>query len=260
VPFDIYGSKLSGAVMSGELINLVVLSLVALSTSAISGTFGLGGGVILLLVMPGLVPISAVIPVHAYVQFFSNASRVAFDLRHIAWHIIIPFTCGSVVGALLGAQWADWVSLDLLPLFAGLLILVVTWVPIASPRLTGKSAFVILGFYQTGLGMLAGGTGPLGAAVLSQHSQQRDWLVVNTGLYMMINHGVRVIAFGLLGVGFAAWWQVIGAMSAGSIAGSWLGTQLRKRVPAANFFAIFRWVITLLALRMVWIATYESVL
>jgi len=39
-----------------------------------------------------------------------------------------------------------------------------------------------------------------------------------------------------------------------------LGTLLRKRVPPANFFAIFRWVITLLALRMVWIAIYEGVL
>ena len=260
MPLGVCGGKLNRAVMSSELLNIVALSLVALSTSAISGTFGLGGGVILLLVMPGLVPISAVIPVHAYVQFFSNASRVAFDLRHIAWHIILPFTCGSVVGALLGAQWADWVSLDLLPLFAGLLILVVTWVPIASPQLTGKSAFVVLGFYQTGLGMLAGGTGPLGASVLSHHSQQRDWLVVNTGLYMMINHGVRVIAFSLLGVAFASWWEVIVAMSAGSVAGSWLGTLLRKRVPAANFFAIFRWMITLLAVRMVWIATQEGVL
>jgi uncharacterized membrane protein YfcA len=77
---------------------------------------------------------------------------------------------------------------------------------------------------------------------------------------MMINHGVRVIAFSLLGVAFASWWEVIVAMSAGSVAGSWLGTLLRKRVPAANFFAIFRWMITLLAVRMVWIATQEGVL
>jgi uncharacterized membrane protein YfcA len=40
-------------------------------------------------------------------------------------------------------------------------------------------------------------------------------------------------------------------MIAAGVLGSWVGTRLRSHVPQLNFQRIFRWMVTLLALRMI---------
>ena len=80
---------------------------------------------------------------------------------------------------------------------------------------------------------------------------QRDWLVVNTAVYMTINHLFRVVAFALIGFSLAPWWQLVTAMILAGIAGSWVGTRLRGHVPQMDFQRVFRLLVTLLALRMI---------
>jgi uncharacterized membrane protein YfcA len=155
------------------------------------------------------------------------------------------------VGALVGGWLVDWVSLPLLPAVSGVLILIVTWLPGGLPLVRGRVALVGLGFYQTGLGMLAGATGPLGAAVMTHLGKGRDWLVVNTGVYMTVNHFVRSSAYALIGFAFAPWWELIAAMALATLVGAKLGQRLRRFVPERNFAQVFRWLITLLALRMI---------
>ena len=239
------------------MVDLLLLTLAAFGTSLLTSLIGLGGGVVLMLLMPGLIPLAAILPVHAVVQFVSNVARVGFAYRHVDWTLFTPVLLGSVVGAFFGSHGADFVSLDWLPAVAGVIIMIVTWVPLGRFMPTGRSALFTLGFYQTGLGMLAGATGPLGAAVLGKINAQREWLVVNTGIYMTLNHGVRSVAFSLLGFAFAPWWKTIVIMSGATIFGAWLGTRLRQRLPQSNFQQIFRWVITVLALRMIWLTVHE---
>lgn len=231
--------------------DLALLIIAGFLTSAVTATLGLGGGVLLILVMPGLLPLNAVLPVHAVVQTTSNVARAAFAWREIAWHMLPPLLMGSLVGGIAGGEVVGMLSLDLLPAISGALILLVTWVPRILPLSDGRYALALLGFYQTGLGMLAGATGPLGAAVLARLGQQRDWVVVNTGVYMAINHAVRSVVYATLGSAFASWWPTILSMSLATIFGALLGSRLRRWIPERNFTQIFRWLITLLALRMI---------
>jgi len=57
----------------------------------------------------------------------------------------------------------------------------------------------------------------------------------------------------LLGFSFIAYWQIILGMSAGVICGALLGTHIRYKIPQALFQEILKWVLTLLALRMIYI-------
>ena len=229
----------------------VALVVIAFFTSALAGAVGMGGGILLIASMPGLVPVPAIIPIHAVTQFASNSSRVAFGWSHIDKSLVLPFTVGAVLGAWLGAEIYRDLNLDWLPAIIGFLILVITWVPLPQFKSGGKAALVALGFYQTGLGMLAGATGPLGGAVLRHYNTGRDWLVVNTAVYMSINHLVRVLVFALLGFSFAPWlWLILGMVIAG-ILGSWAGTKLRSRIPQVLFQRIFKVLVTVLALRMI---------
>ena len=99
--------------------------------------------------------------------------------------------------------------------------------------------------------MVAGATGPVGAAVLLRRNTGRDWLVVNTAVYMTLNHAIRVVAFLVIGFSFAPWWQLAAGMVVAGICGSWVGTRLRGFVPQLDFQRLFRWMVTLLALRMI---------
>ena len=225
-------------------------------TSCLTAVIGMGGGVLLLTLMPGLVPTAAILPVHALTQLASNLSRAAFGWRAVDLAIVPAFTLGALAGGWLGAQVYQWLDERWLPALIGGFILVFTWLPLPVVRGGGQLALALLGFCQTGLGMLAGATGPLGAAVLLQRNKERDWLVVNTAVYMSLNHALRVFAFFAIGFSFAPWWLLVTAMVAAGIAGSWVGTRLRRKVPQRNFHQWFRLLVTALAVRMIVMALW----
>lgn len=229
------------------------LALVPLAffTSALAAVMGMGGGMLLIAAMPGLLPAGAIIPVHAFTQLASNASRALFGWRSIAWEIVPAFTLGAVLGAWLGGEVYGSLDLHWLPALIGAIILLITWVPLPQVPGGGQVALAVLGFYQTGLGMIVGATGPLGASLLLRRNPDRDWLVVNSALYMSLNHALRIAAFAALGFSFAPWWQLMLAMAAAVIAGSWLGTRMRAYIPQRNFQRLFKTLVTLLALRMI---------
>lgn len=232
---------------------------IAFLTSCLTAVMGLGGGVLLIAVMPGLLPAAAIIPLHACTQLASNLSRAGFGWRHIDASIIPAFTLGALLGAWLGGEVYASLNLRWLPAVMGVLILAFTWLPIPALSGGGRSALGVLGFYQTGIGMIAGATGPLGAAVLARRNQQRDWLVVNTAVYMTVNHALRMAAFTLLGFSFAPWWQLLLGLVTAVIVGSWVGTRIRPMVPQIDFQRWFRMLVSLLALRMILLSLLNNV-
>jgi uncharacterized membrane protein YfcA len=236
------------------------LALVAIAffTSTLAGAVGMGGGILLIASMPGLVPVQAIIPLHAVTQLASNGSRMLFGWSHIHWGLVPAFAAGAILGAWLGAEVYQGLNLRWLPAIIGVLILIITWFPLPQFRGGGQSALALLGFYQTGLGMVVGATGPLGAAVLRHYQSERDWLVVNTAVYMSVNHLLRVAAFGMMGFVFSPWLWLLVGMIAASILGSWVGTRLRSRIPQELFQRLFRLLVSVLAVRMIVLPIIES--
>jgi uncharacterized membrane protein YfcA len=101
--------------------------------------------------------------------------------------------------------------------------------------------------------MMVGATGPMGQAALLSKGLQRDALVVTSALMTTFTHLIKTLLFGLLGFSFIAYWQIILGMSAGVICGALLGTHIRYKIPQVLFQKILKWVLTLLALRMIYI-------
>ena len=229
----------------------LVLVPIVFFTSALAAVMGIGGGILLIALMPGLIPATVIIPLHAATQLASNCSRAAFGWREIDLVIIPAVLLCAAAGAWAGAEVYQGLDLYWLPAWIGVFILVITWIQLPAIPGGGQLSLGLLGFCQTGLGMLAGATGPLGAAVLLRRNTDRDWLVVNTAVYMTLNHILRLIAFVAIGFSFAPWWKLTLGMIIAGVLGSWIGTRLRSCVPQLNFQRIFRWMVTLLALRMI---------
>lgn len=238
-------------IVGNTALNTMLLMLFAFGTSMITAVLGLGGGLILIALMPGLLPAIAVIPVHAATQLVSNTSRALFAWREVRWEFVVSFLAGSILGGLLAAKIAAWMNLDYIPLCIAAFILWNVWGGGIQFKANPKGEFLTIGFIQTGMGMLSGATGPLGQSTLVRKGLMRDEIVATSSVFMSITHLIKVGLFGFIGFSFADYWQVTLCMMLGVIAGTWLGTRLRHRVPDERFRWWLKWLLTLLAVRII---------
>ena len=101
-----------------------------------TATFGLGGGVMMLIAMASVLPPLAVIPVHGAVQMGSNGGRAWVMRSHVSREIFGYFVIGSLIGAAVASQVVVALPTDMLRLVLGLFVLWVVW----APKLTRRDA------------------------------------------------------------------------------------------------------------------------
>ena len=235
--------------MPGEQLLLLVISFVS---SMVTGMIGIGGGLLLVAVMPGFLPSEAVIPVHGVVQLASNASRALLAPRHGDLGIILAFLAGAALGALAGVPAIGALPLEAVPILLGSFVLLLVWVPrrLFPSRIPG--GFFAAGLVQTFLSLFVGATGPLNGALLARRQLPRDRTVITHAGMMSFLHLAKVLAFALSGFAFGPYLALLAGLIVATTLGSWAGTRLRPRVSEKAFRPIFKGALTLLALRLLW--------
>jgi uncharacterized membrane protein YfcA len=153
--------------------NEILLVLIAFGTSTLTAITGIGGGMMLIAIMPGFLPAAAIVSVHGIVQLFSNSSRAFFGLRFLRWEFVLAFISGSIIGGLIAAGITREINLEYTPLIIAAYILFTVWGPKLEFKKPVKGEFVLIGAAQTGLSMMVGATGPLGQAALLRKGLQR---------------------------------------------------------------------------------------
>ena len=78
------------------------LGIVTFFTSTIAAIVGLGGGMMLITILPSFLPINALIPVHGLTQMTSNLSRAVFGYKDVQYETSLS-SSGSTV--LCGARY-----------------------------------------------------------------------------------------------------------------------------------------------------------
>lgn len=230
------------------------LLLIAMSflTSAMTAAVGLGGGVTLIAVMAMVMPASALVPVHGVVQFGSNAGRALVQLKHVNWLIALWFALGATVGAALGGAIAVELPAAVLKGGIGLFVLWIVWGKAPSFGRAQKRAMAAAGFASTFLSMFFGAAGPIGGAVLSTLGLPRHGFVANQAVTALIMHIFKIIAFGALGFAFVPWAGLILLMIASGFLGTLAGSKLLGKMDEKTFRTGFKWVMTALALNLLW--------
>lgn len=229
-----------------------VLVTASFFTSAVSAAMGIGGGLILLALMANIMPASAIIPVHATVQLGSTVGRVVILFRHVDWGVVLWFTLGGVVGALLGGQVAINLPPESLQLAIGAFILYTTWMPIFRLSASRRS-LALLGGGTSFLSMLVGGIAPFIFAVLRTLFSEHRGLVATVAAILTFQAAVKALTFGLFGFLFAEWYLTIISMVVTGFAGTLTGKLFLDRVPADRARPIVKAVLTLLAMRLLYL-------
>jgi len=223
----------------------------AFFSSTLTAVIGVGGGMLLISVMAIALPPAAIVPVHGVAQLASNASRGLFALKDISWQIVWPFLSGCILGSLLGSNLLIRFPSEFLPIPLGIFILIMTWFPQWKKRFRLPGRFFSLGLVQAVLTLFVGATGPLNMPILLREGLLKDQLVVTASALMTIVHLAKILTFGLLGFAFGRYLPLLIGMVSAVIAGSFVGTRLRAKVPEQALKNIFKILITVLALRMI---------
>jgi len=240
----------------------LLLTTIAFLTSMISAVVGFGGGVMLMAILVSLavLPINALIPVHGLTQISSNLSRAYFGYKDIQYEVIPKFLLGSIVGISLFTGILTILSLEYVPLFIGSYILLSLWSKKFNERIKRYENYYIIGFFQTGLSMVVGATGPLTMTLLFKDYNDKNKVVATGAALMSITHLSKIIVFTYFGFVFFDYLWIIIAMVLGAIFGSFVGTKLRHLIDGKKFTIILKVLLTTLALKIIFDVVVKVIL
>lgn len=234
------------------LLDLILLSLTSMLTSGITASMGIGGGAILLAVMANMLPPLALIPVHGMVQFGSNAGRAVMTRIHIDWQLVGFFFAGAVIGSLVGYHLLVQLPIGWLLVAVALFILFNVWGPKPEKHQLSNHGVVVAGAGTTILSLFVGATGPLVASYIYRQGYDRHASIATLSGCLTLQHVLKLVTFSAAGFVFWPWLLPIVAMIGCGLVGTWLGLKLLNRLPVALFQRAFRWILTVLALRLLW--------
>ena len=204
---------------------------------------------LLLALMAQLFAPAILIPLHGVAQFFSNANRGFIHRDKLQWAYLRPFVLGSTIGAFLFVPLVVFVNPTLGAIAVGLFILLVTWFP--KWLNVSRLPYFLSGALTSGLGVLFGATGPLAMSAHPKANWSKEQIVGNHGAAMAFQHGIKVVAYLVAGVQLYAYLPHIVVLFVGAWVGTYIGTKVLKRFTDDRFKIMLKWVLTILALRLI---------
>lgn len=230
------------------------LIVLAFFTSALTAALGLGGGVILLAIMPSYMPFTAAIPLHGAVQLASNISRFLTDMKHVRWDLVPIYALGALIGVALGYLLLGKIPETYLPLGLGMFILLITWTNLLKRFGRWVENLGVIGSIQAFLSLFIGSTGLLSPPILLQKDLPKDEVIVTHAVHMSIMHSFKIAAFAAAGVAFWDYGALIIGMVPASFIGSWAGGKCRNLISEKQGRIILKVMITFLALNLIFSA------
>lgn len=233
------------------MIDELTLGLITFFTSTIAGVVGLGGGMMLIAILPSFLPLNALIPVHGLTQMSSNFSRAVFGYKDVQFETIPKFLIGSLLGVALFASIISLISLEYVPLFIGLYILLSLWSKKFNNKIKKYENYYLVGFLQSGLSVVVGATGPLTMTLLYKDYEDKNKVVATGAALMSITHILKIFVFMYFGFVFFDYLGIIIAMIVGAVAGSFAGTKLRHKIDGKKFAIVLKILLSALALKLI---------
>lgn len=231
-----------------------ILGVISFLTSVIAGVIGFGGGMLLISIMPIFLAPSLIIPIHGAAQLASNSSRMVFSLGDVKWSLFPRFLAGSVVGVLVFGFVLTSIPTTYVPVAIGVYMLLNLWSPDFSAFINRYENYYLIGFLQTGLGLVVGAPGPVALSVLTKDLKSKDEIIATASMFMTVSHLAKIPVFGLIGFSLIAHSSLLAYMIAGSILGSYVGTKLRLSVDNEKLIRIIKVLLTIMAARMIIVA------
>lgn len=215
---------------------------------------GAAGGLLLLATLASFFPPVIVVPMHTIIQLATNIGRVMIMWRLVLRHLLLPFLIGSAIGAFAGAQIFVSLPSGILQGIIACFILISMWLPRFAQLGQAQGRFAVIGCAATFLGVFVSATGTMVGPFVHHASPDRRNYVATFGALMVIMHSTKLLAFISVGIALHAYAPLIVALIASGIFATWVGRQVLDKVPEKIFRVVFRVILTLLAIRLLFVA------
>jgi len=113
-----------------------------------------------------------------------------------------------------------------------------------------------VGLFATFATMFVGATGPLVAPFVASYSDKRQNTVATHGALMVLQHGFKIVAFGLLGFSFGPYIPLLVGLIGFGFIGTCLGRMVLNKLPERFFKVGLKIILTLFSLRLLYSAAF----
>jgi uncharacterized membrane protein YfcA len=224
-------------------------------TAAISGVFGMAGGLIMKGVLVSYMAVAVSMVMHGFIQIVSNLSRAALLRGHISWRLVGRYGIGVLAGVavLVAINWrpSQTQVFFLLGFTAMLVQIPKSLLEIDVQR---RWQAEVCGFGVQVLNTLSGVAGPLLDIFFVKTGLPRQSVVATKAATQVMAHAVKIAFWGgplLWGAGeasqhidaFPPWWMFLAVIPI-SIAGTWLGGKVLDRMTDGHFRSWTKWIVT----------------
>jgi uncharacterized membrane protein YfcA len=224
-----------------------------------NAVFSAGGALIILAITSTVLPIQAIVPIHSTLLIGSTATRVLFFWEHIDWRIAGPFLVGSLFGALIGARVYIELPEALIAAAISVLMLVDLWLPKVTWRPRIRHPWIIVGFIHTLISTMFAYGALLHSVIL--HTDLKRQQVVGTMAGGLTGMGIfKIAGYVFYGFDYSPYLVTIAAAVGVSFLGTAVGKMLGSRLSEDKFRLIYRVLITITALRLLYAGLLQGIL
>ena len=232
-----------------SLLPAVFLIVAAFVTAAISGVFGMAGGLMLKGALALVLPVSATFVAHGLLQLVSNGWRAILHRKFLDWRIIAVFGAGSILAggvmAFIAVEPSKATLYLLMGLVPGLLWIPKDWLSLDAAR---PRQALACGVAVTGLNLTAGVAGPLLDIFFVRTALTRHQIVATKAGTQVFSHLAKILVYGAPliaanGKGLPPWWVFAFAVPL-SMLGTVIGGRVLERMDDTNFKRVSRWIVT----------------
>lgn len=246
---DVYSFILQHLSLTAPLEAHFLLLLASFLCSFVTVSAGIGGGILLISILASLLPASALIPVHGFIQFGSNFSRLLILVRSVDWSHWPLFASGSILGAFIGGTISVSLNAAFVQIGIGIFVL---WSVLQHPPQWMAKAPAINGLISSFLSMLFGSTGPFVAVFTKSLELPRHSWVATQASFMGLHHLLKIVVFSALGFNFLPWLPFILAMIIAGFLGTLAGRYLvLDHTDERVFRLILNGLLLILAVRLI---------
>ncbi|WP_293904915.1 sulfite exporter TauE/SafE family protein [Phenylobacterium sp.] len=224
----------------------------AFLTAAISGVFGMAGGLMLKGALALVLPVSATFVAHGLLQLVANGWRAILHRQHVAWKIVGLFALGSFVAAGIAGLITVVPTTATLYLFMGLVPWLV-WMPDRWLKLDARrpEQALLCGLSVTGVNLTAGVAGPFLDIFFVRTSLTRHQIVATKAATQVFSHLMKIAVYGapllaVHGKGLPPLWVFALAVPL-SMLGTAAGGVVLNRLSDVNFKRYLRLILSVIA-------------
>jgi uncharacterized membrane protein YfcA len=230
----------------------VIIVAGSFAASVFNAAFSVGGALIILAITSTVLPVQAIVPIHSTLLIGSTATRIIFFWDFIDWKLVRSFLVGSALGAFLGARVYIELPEAIIATAIGIVMLLAIWLPEASWRPQLPHPWTIVGFVHSLLSTLFA-YGAIFHAVILHSGLGRRQVVATMGGCLTGMGIFKIVGYAFYGFDYSPYYLIIAASIAVSFLGTAVGKLIVDRLSEAAFRLAYRILITVTALRLLYI-------